>query len=563
LSKKPSPPNNDLDLNLDLGFDPQQLDLSGLTSPDDKPKRSQKASSPKVITPPRPDQTVPAPIKQPPPPQREDSLSDWLGGPASEAPPELSRTINKNKPTRAKKRHYAEPKQVLPKTGRGFFNRLAWGLLWTALSLIITCSAIVFFCYAYYSQDLPSVQGLKTYRPKTVTYFYSHDGQVIGEYSHERRIVLPLDKIPPLVRQAFIAVEDTNFYNHGGVNFLAIVRAAYNNLRNESLQGASTITQQVVRSFLLTNERKISRKIREIILAMRLEAALSKDEIITIYLNQIYLGQGAYGVEAAAQTYFDKHVEQLTIGEAAMLAGITQSPEGKNPIRRPDEARARQIHGINRMITAGFITPEQANTAKNEILNIVGERINPNTTMAPYFAEHVRRLLADKLGEDSLYNDGWKVYTTLNLSAQKAADSAVAKGLWEYARRRGFKGPINRLESQVDIERTISDMEKKLPPNGLLPSYLYQAVITEVKAKENTLVVQVGSYGGIITKKNLDWILPKGSLSKQLQEGDLIWVRLDDKEDPGVFPENREATLARIGAGQESDTTLMSFVLEQ
>jgi penicillin-binding protein 1A len=438
--------------------------------------------------------------------------------------------------------------------------RFAVWLFWTGLGLVMAGLVVIFLCYAYFSQGLPSVDGLRNYQPKTVTFFYSLDGQVIGEYSHERRIVKPLSAMPLTLKQAYLATEDANFYAHGGINPIAIVRAAYNTIFEDTLQGGSTITQQLVRSFLLTNERKIERKIKEIILAFRVEAVLNKDQILELYLNQIYLGQGAYGVEAAAQTYFDKHVEQLTVAESAMLAGITQSPHGKNPVTRPDEARRRQLYSLSRMRDVGYLTPEQAQEAADEILNIVGERPNPNVTVAPYFTEHVRRLLAEKYGEESLYNDGWRVYTTLDVRAQEAADAAVARGLWEYARRRGFRGPVLKLGDQTEIANFRSVVDRKLAKGTLEPDHLYQAVILEL-TEDQGLKVAVGNFEGFITKKNLEWILPKGALSKQLTPGDVVWVRLAPPAAPSEQSADKQAALASIASGV--GLASHQFILEQ
>ncbi|MDR1110533.1 MAG: PBP1A family penicillin-binding protein [Deltaproteobacteria bacterium] len=448
-----------------------------------------------------------------------------------------------------------------PKTGRSLFFRIAMGLFWAFLGLAIAGLAAIFMCYAYFSQGLPSVDGLRRgYQPKTVTFFYSLDGQVIGEYSHERRIIRPLSAMPEHLRQAYLATEDANFYHHGGINPVAIVRAAYNTFFEDRLQGASTITQQLVRSILLSNERRLERKIKEIILAFRLESVLGKDRILELYLNQIYLGQGAYGVEAAAQTYFDKHVEQLTVAESAMLAGITQSPQGKNPITRPDEARRRQLYSLSRMREVGYLTPGEVQEAADEILNIVGERQNPNTTVAPYFTEHVRRILAERLGEESLYNDGWRVFTTLDVKAQEAADAAVARGLWEYARRRGFRGPVLKLGGQAEVADFRASVDRRLPSGTLLPDRLYQAVILEL-LENQALRVAVGNFEGTIDKKGLEWILPKGSLAKQLAPGDVVWVRLAPPGGEPAQPSDRQAALASIASGQGGQDR--RFFLEQ
>jgi penicillin-binding protein 1A len=455
------------------------------------------------------------------------------------------------------------PKVRLPRKRSLFFRFVMW-LFWTGLGLLLAGLVVIFLGYAYFSQGLPSVDGLRNYSPKTVTFFYSLDGQVIGEYSHERRIVKPLSAMPKSLKEAYLATEDANFYIHGGINPVAIVRAAYNTIVEDHLQGGSTITQQLVRSFLLTNERKLERKFKEMILAFRLESVLTKDQIFELYLNQIYLGQGAYGVEAASLTYFDKHVEQLTVAESALLAGITQAPQSKNPVKKPEEARRRQLYSLSRMQQVGFLTAEETQAAADEILNIVGERTNPNITMAPYFTEHVRRLLAEKYGEESLYNDGWKVYTTLDLRAQEAADVAVSRGLWEYARRRGFKGPILKLGGQGEINEFRAKADQKLGKEALVPNRLYQAVILEL-GENQSLKVGVGNYEGLITKKNLDWILPKGALAKQLAPGDVVWVRLapppDPSADSAAATADRQAILASIASGESQ--TVHQFILEQ
>ncbi|MDR1922565.1 MAG: transglycosylase domain-containing protein, partial [Candidatus Adiutrix sp.] len=422
-------------------------------------------------------------------------------------------------------------RSAAPKSGGGLRGLIA-GLFWLAASLGLAGLVAAFGLYAYFSQDLPSTAWLKNHELPTITYIYSDDGRVVGEYSHERRIIKSLNEIPPMVVNAFLAVEDAKFYQHHGVNFKAIIRAAYVNFTQGDLsQGASTITQQVVRGLILTPEKTVSRKIREAILAFRIEGNLSKEEIIGLYLNLIYLGRGAYGVEAAARTYFDKGVEHLTVAEAALLAGIAHSPEGKNPLTKPQEARERQRHSIGRMKELGYITTEEAEAALNEVLSINGSWPNPNTTVAPYFTEHVRRILEEKYGADSLYNDGWKIYATVNIEAQKAADAAVARGLWEYARRRGFKGPVTHMELEEQIAAFISEEEKKLPAGGLKPDRLYQAVVMEVDDKNAALAVRVGPYHGHIAKNNLSWAL-KGSIKGRFSRGDVVWVRLLEEAAP-------------------------------
>jgi penicillin-binding protein 1A len=428
---------------------------------------------------------------------------------------------------------------------RGLLARFFIALFWLGLGTAVAGLTLLFGLYAYFAQDLPSTAGLRNYNPPTVTYFYADDGRVVGEYYHERRFVLPLEEIPPLVQSAFIAVEDAAFYHHKGVNFRGIFRAALATLEEGRFsQGASSITMQVVRAFLLTPERTLSRKLREMILAFRLEGDFSKDHILYLYLNEIYLGRGAYGVEAAARTYFDKPAAHLTIAEAAMLAGITQAP-GRNPVSNPEQARARQTHGLRRMMEVGFITSAQREAALAEVLNIRGDWPNPNLTETPYFTEHVRRLMEERVGAESLYNDGWRVYTTVNIEAQRAADRAVAQGLWEYARRRGYRGPYARLETEAALAAFLAAAENSLPETGLSPDRLYQAAVLEAGA--SALTVAVGPYAGRVPKKDLLWALNNNQRPEQrFSRGDVVWVRLSPTAlDAGAEDEPLEMILER------------------
>ena len=410
---------------------------------------------------------------------------------------------------------------------KGLFWRLVTGLFWLGLALTIAGLTVAFIGYNYLAQDLPPTDGLKNYRPPIVTYFYSDDGQVIGEYSHERRFVVPLSEISPKLKEAFLAVEDAQFYNHSGINYKALIRAFLANLEADGIsQGGSTITQQVVKTFFLTPERSYIRKLKEIILAFRIEKNLTKDQILHLYLNQIYLGKGAHGVEAAARTYFAKSCADLSIAEAAMLAGLTRSPN-ENPLTRPEEARRKQLSGIGRMVTVGYITEAEAKAARAEKLVLQKEWPNPNTSVTPYFTEHVRRMMEGIFGADSLYNEGWKVYTTVNIEAQHAADRAVAQGLWEYARRRGYSGHIDHLDTDEKIKNFLAEEAKNLPPEGLKSHQLYKAAVIEVDAKNAALTVQVGPHIGRVVKKNLSWALKnKATVEKSFKKGDLVWVRL-------------------------------------
>lgn len=466
-----------------------------------------------------------------------------VSGPAAwgETPQEPRRRSARN--TRRETRRVNEPenggqKARAPKATKSrrkrrspFLRLIAW-IFWAGLGLGLAGLVALFFMYHYLDQDLPSTDGLKKYTPPTVTYFYSDDGRVIGEYFHERRYVVPISEIPPMVINAFLAVEDADFYKHRGVNPKAMVRAAIANYKSgEISQGGSTITQQLVKTFLLTPERSYIRKAKEMILAFRVEKNLTKEEILYLYLNQIYLGRQAYGVEAAARTYFDKPAKDLSINEAAQLAGIVREPNN-NPVNNPAQARVRRLTALDRMLATGVITKEQHDQARDETLSFRSRVPNPNTTVAPYFAEHVRRLMEEKVGADSLYNDGWRVYTTVNIKAQNDADAAVARGLWEYSRRRGFKGPAQHLGSEAEIKQFLDDSVKSTAGETLGPNRLYKAVVLEVDPKNNDLKVQAGSFQGHIAKKNLAWALKKGETAARFKRGDVIWARLSEDETP-------------------------------
>ena len=430
----------------------------------------------------------------------------------------------KSSDKKAEARKKAKPKKPVNPL-RVWGRRLTWSLISLAVVLAIAGGVTALVGYHYFAQDLPPVESLKNYRPKTVTFFYSDDGRVIGEYSHERRIVVPLAKIPEHVREAFIAAEDKTFYSHPGVDFKSILRAAVANLEaGEIKEGASTIPMQVARTFFLSREKKFARKIREGILAMRMTSNLSKDEILYLYLNQINLGHGAHGVESAAELYFDKHVDQLTIAEAAQLAGMPVAPSKYSPYINPKAARMRQLYVIGQMKENGFITPEEAEAAVAEQLHLY-DRPNVNITLTPYFTEHVRRILEKKFGEESLYNDGYKVYTSVNIEMQAAARAAVGRGLREFAKRRPFRGPEKQLKPE-EIEAYIKEQTERLggrPPE--LMEKEQEALVTEADTKANKLKVRIGPHEGVIEKADLLWILGHGKpLSQLIAAGDVILV---------------------------------------
>ncbi|UCD71796.1 MAG: transglycosylase domain-containing protein, partial [Syntrophobacterales bacterium] len=275
--------------------------------------------------------------------------------------------------------------------------------------------------YLYFTHDLPRVDSLRDYHPPIITMVYSDAGELIGEFFVEKRIVLPVEEIPRFFLQAFVSAEDARFFQHEGLDYPAILRALWKNiLAGEIVQGGSTITQQVARSLVLSSERKWSRKIREAILAYRMEKSLSKEEILYLYLNQIYLGHGAYGIEAASQNYFGKHGKDLNLAEVAMLAGLPQAPTRNSPYNYPRMAKLRQAYVLDQMVKNGYISRTEATNALETVLEIHPRR-SKFLEIAPYFTEHVRRYVEEKYGRDTLYKEGLRIFTALDVAMQKAA----------------------------------------------------------------------------------------------------------------------------------------------
>jgi len=291
--------------------------------------------------------------------------------------------------------------------------------------------------YFYFSQDLPSIESLRNYRPSTVTKFYSDDGEVIGEFFAERREVVSIERIPNHLIQAFVAGEDARFFHHKGLDYLAILRALLRNVfSGEIVQGGSTITQQVVKSLLLSPEKNLGRKVREAILAYRIERHLSKEEILFLYLNQIYLGNGAYGVAAAAEIYLGKSVEDLNLAESALFAGLPQAPSKYSPYNHREQAKKRQIYILHRMVEEGIISADEAIKAIRTPYVIRKEK--PSIEKAPHFVEYVRRYVEERYGKEALYKNGLHVYTTIDTHFQTIAQESVESGLKEIEKRQKY-----------------------------------------------------------------------------------------------------------------------------
>lgn len=374
--------------------------------------------------------------------------------------------------------------------------------------------------YLYFSEQLPKVPEMQSYQPRTVSTFFADDGTVIGVFYHQKRFVVDLDQIPTQVVNAFLAAEDADFYNHRGVELKGLVRAFLENLKGNKV-GGSTITMQVTRNFLLTREKRLSRKIKEIILALKLDPTWGKEKILHIYLNEIYLGEGCYGVEAAARGYFGKPVQHLSIPEAALIAGLVASPSTYNPFKNERKARSRQLTVLGRMLKAGFITEEQYNKAKDENL-IYKEDTQRPFDLVPDYAEAVRRYIVKKYGADKLYNEGLKVFTACKVDFQRKAEEAMEKGLKEVEGRQKNLAIVNNVPPEEIPEL----LEKRKTPD-LTDAKIYQGVVIKVvpdrKKKQTDLIVALS--------KRMKGVVHLDKLSSVYRVGHVLALRFDQYVD--------------------------------
>lgn len=391
-------------------------------------------------------------------------------------------------------------------------------LLGISLGFIGLLGAFALFSWLLvnYTKDLPDFAKLKDYEPPVVTRVYTDDGQLLAEFAEEKRVFVPITSMPDALKKAFLSAEDQNFYDHNGLDLMGIGRAIVTNIRaigsDNRLVGASTITQQVAKNMLLTNEVSFERKFKEAILALRMEKVLSKDRLLELYLNEIYLGQGAYGVAAAAQTYFNKGLDDLTIEEIAYLAALPKAPNNYHPIRREQAALNRRNWVISRMAEDGHITADQASIARLQPLN-ASIRTERAAVRAPYFAEEIRRFLRDTRGLDSLYKDGLIVRSTLNPELQTYAERAFRYGITQYDRRHGWRGAIARFETQQDFAARLQTIPLQ---KGMLPDWQLGVAL---KKQGNTL--SVGLSNGEIVDLHPDDVKWAGD---KMQAGDIIMV---------------------------------------
>ncbi|AFU44575.1 penicillin-binding protein [Acidovorax sp. KKS102] len=382
-------------------------------------------------------------------------------------------------PSKSSDKSDSSPVRTRPSWLRWLVRITLWitGLM-TAAAVGLALTIAVALSVAY--PNLPDISDLADYRPKLPLRVYSAEGALLGEFGEERRNLTPIGEIPQVMKDAVLAIEDARFFQHGGVDYKGVLRAGLANLGRVKSQGASTITMQVARNVYLSSEKTFTRKIYEILLTFKLEHLLTKDQILEIYMNQIFLGNRAYGFAAASEAYFGKPLKSVSIAEAAMLAGLPKAPSAYNPISNPKRARARQQYIIERMEENGFITAQQAEQAKKEELKI---RTGPDNTRihAEYVAEMARQLIFAQYGNEA-YTRGLNVYTTLNAAEQEAAYVALRRGIMDYERRQQYRGPekfVALPASAQEVEDAIDDALANHPDNGDVLS----AVVLEASAK--------------------------------------------------------------------------------
>jgi len=394
----------------------------------------------------------------------------------------------------------------------------------------IAVAIVAFLVIMHYSVGLPDYRQLEDYRPPITTRLYAQDGSLLMEYATEKRSFVPVDKMPDLLKKAFISAEDKNFYTHGGIDLTGIARAVIMNIQNigkgRRPMGASTITQQVAKNFFLSSERSLSRKIKEALLARRMEGAFTKDHILELYLNEIYLGQGSYGVASASMAYFNKAMNELTLDEMAFLAALPKAPNNYHPIRKAEAAKNRRDWVLSRMADDGYITPDEARQAMD-----VPVHMNPGKTQnfaeGQYFAEEVRRFVVDKYGDESINLGGLTIRTSLKPDLQKYATTALQDGLIAYDQRHGWRGPVDHTDS--DVLTKLAEYKKAYAPKN----WQYAGVISVMDTGAEIILMDESK--GYIPLEKMTWAkkaLENNRISSQkveratdvLNVGDIVLV---------------------------------------
>lgn len=420
-------------------------------------------------------------------------------------------------------------------------------LLWVMGSAAALVTALMVLIFIKVASDIPAFQSASDYQPPGITRFVAHDGnkeEIVAEFYKERRYVVPYERIPPLLVKAFVSAEDDSFFEHTGISIVSIIRAAIANIMaGHVVQGGSTITQQVAKSLFLSPDRNIIRKIKEVVIAHRLEKNLTKQQILYIYLNQIYLGHGAYGVQAAAQAYYHKDVEDLTLAEIAILAAMPRAPGKFSPLLNPKRARERQLYVLKRMFETKAITEDQLKkaAAKKVRLYPSEEQIKSD---AAYLIEHIRKQLIQKYGEKAVYEEGLKIDLAGNPRLYRVAQKALSAGLRQIDKRRGYRGPLRRLSSEEEIKKTTEEYEEQITRRNTTSVFmttegtleeaskkelstddLYEAVIVGQDPKTKSWKIQVGMTPGFLAPEEIGWA--KDFLTATpFQAGDVVLVKL-------------------------------------
>src|SRR5579863_7658940 len=398
--------------------------------------------------------------------------------------------------------------------GRQFVGRVLFSLLVLIAALVGATAGLLLV----YTTDLPQVDALENYRPSSITELYDDHGRVIGSFALQRRVVATYDDFPPVLRDALVSIEDKDFYRHSGINFWRIAGAAYRDIRSGgTVQGASTLTMQLARNLFLSPDRRWQRKVQEAMLSIQIERRFTKSQIFTLYANQIALGHGVFGFEAASEFYFSKTAKQLTLTEATLLAGLPKGPSYYSPINHPDRALRRRNLVINGMLEDGKITAAQADAARSAPL-VLRLAHDPNS-LAPYFVEEIRRYLENKYGPDQVHEGGLKVYTSLDVDMQKAANQAVLDGLAAYERRHGWKDHLENVVAEgAEIDKySHPDWDDEPEVNGYM-----HALVTSSGTGIATL--KFGRYTAGLGQPDVAWTQQK--IADILKPGDICYVKI-------------------------------------
>jgi penicillin-binding protein 1A len=398
--------------------------------------------------------------------------------------------------------------------GRKLVGRVLFSLLVLISALVGSTAGLLLV----YTTDLPQVDALEAYRPNSITELYDEHGRVIGSFALQRRVVASYDDFPPVLRDALVSIEDKDFYRHSGINIWRIVGAAYRDIESGGkVQGASTLTMQLARNLFLSPDRSFHRKVQEAMLAIQIERRFTKSQIFTLYANQIFLGHGVYGFEAASEFYFSKPARNLTLDEAALLAGLPKGPQIYSPINHPDRSQKRRNLVINALLEDGKITATQAADARATPL-VLRLAHDPNS-LAPYFVEEIRRYLEGKYGTDQVHEGGLKVYTSLDVDVQKAANQAVLDGLAAYERRHGWKAHLENISAEgLSIEKyDHPDWDQEPEVNGYI-----HALVTS--AGPGIATLKFGRYTSALGQADVAWTQQK--LQNILKAGDICYVKI-------------------------------------